>query len=73
MGFCVLFKLFTCVAWLTMSDSFQHHGLEPTRFLCPWDFPGKTPGVLPYPFSGYLRMMIYHCVTREALSNYKHN
>ena len=21
------------------------HGLEPTRLLCPWDFPGKNTGV----------------------------
>ena len=21
------------------------HGLQPTRFLCPWDFPGKSTGV----------------------------
>ena len=24
-----------------MSDSFRPHGLQPTRLLCPWDFPGK--------------------------------
>ena len=28
-----------------MSDSLQPHGLEPTRLLCPWDFPGKNTGV----------------------------
>jgi len=28
-----------------MSDSFQSHGLEPTRLLCPQDFPGKSTGV----------------------------
>ena len=28
-----------------VSDSLQPHGLEPTRFLCPWDFPGKDTGV----------------------------
>ena len=28
-----------------MSDSFQPHGLQPTRLLCPWDFPGKSTGV----------------------------
>ena len=28
-----------------MSDSLQPHGLEPTRLLCPWDFPGKSTGV----------------------------
>ena len=24
-----------------VSDSLQVHGLEPTRLICPWDFPGK--------------------------------
>ena len=23
----------------------QPHGLQPTSLLCPWDFPGKNPGV----------------------------
>ena len=27
------------------SDSSQPHGPQPTRLLCPWDFPGKIPGV----------------------------
>ena len=28
-----------------MSDSSWPHGLQPTRLLCPWDFPGKSTGV----------------------------
>ena len=28
-----------------MSESLQPHGLQPTRFLHPWDFPGKSTGV----------------------------
>ena len=28
-----------------MSDSQWPHGLQPTRLLCPWDFPGKNTGV----------------------------
>ena len=28
-----------------MSDSLRPHGLQPSRFLCPWDFPGKSTGV----------------------------
>ena len=28
-----------------MSDSVWPHGQQPTRFLCPWDFPGKSTGV----------------------------
>ena len=27
------------------SDSLQPHGLQPTRLLHPWDFPGKSTGV----------------------------
>ena len=28
-----------------MSDSSQPHGLQPTRLLHPWDFPGKSTGL----------------------------
>ena len=28
-----------------VSNSLQPHGLQPTRLLCPWDFPGKSAGV----------------------------
>ena len=28
-----------------VSDSKRPHGLQPTRLLCPWDFPGKSTGV----------------------------
>ena len=28
-----------------VSDSLPHYGLEPTRFLCPWNSPGKNTGV----------------------------
>ena len=28
-----------------VSDSLQPHGLEPTRLLCPWNFPDKNTGV----------------------------
>ena len=30
---------------LIVSDSSRPHGLQPTRVLCPWDFPGKSTGV----------------------------
>ena len=30
---------------LVVSDSLRPHGLQPTRLLCPWDFPGKNTGV----------------------------
>ena len=35
-----------------VSDSSRPHGLQPTRLLCPWDFPGKSTGVGCY-FSIY--------------------
>ena len=28
-----------------MSDSLWPHGLQPTKLLCPWNFPGKNTGV----------------------------
>ena len=28
-----------------VSDSLRPHGLQPARLLCPWDSPGKNPGV----------------------------
>ena len=28
-----------------LSDSLRPHGLQPSRLLCPWDFPGKNTGV----------------------------
>ena len=28
-----------------VSDSSRPHGLQPTRLLCPWDFPGESTGV----------------------------
>ena len=30
---------------LVVSDSLRAFGLQPTRFLCPWDFSGKNTGV----------------------------
>ena len=30
---------------LVVSDSSQPHGLQPTRLVCPWDFPGKCSEV----------------------------
>ena len=33
------------VSCSVMSNSLQPHGLSTTRFLCPWDFPGKNTGM----------------------------
>ena len=32
-------------SWSVVSDSAWTHGLQPTRLLRPWDFPGKRTGV----------------------------
>ena len=34
-----------CQVTSVMSDSVRPHGLQPTRFLRPWDSPGKNAGV----------------------------
>ena len=34
------------VSCSVMPTSLRPHGLQPTRFLCPWDFPGKDTGVV---------------------------
>ena len=33
------------VSHSVVSNSLQPHGLQPVRFLCPWNFPGKNTGV----------------------------
>ena len=37
-----------------VSDSWRHHGLQPTRLLCPWDFPGKSTRVGCHCFGLYV-------------------
>ena len=37
--------LCVCVSRSVMSDSLRSHGLQPTKLLCPWDFPGNNTGV----------------------------
>ena len=38
-----------------VSDSSRPHGLQPTRLLHPWDFPGKSTGV------GYHCLLLWAC------------
>ena len=42
-----------------MSDSSQPHGLQPTRLLGPWDFPGKSTGVGCHCLLWYFPLCIY--------------
>ena len=36
---------FESLSCSVVSDPLRPHGLEPTSLLCPWDSPGKNPGV----------------------------
>ena len=40
--------MYESVSCSVMPDSLWPRGLQPTRLLCPWDFPGKNTGVLCY-------------------------
>ena len=42
-----------------ISDSLQPHELALTRFLCPWNFPGKNTGVGCYFLLQSLNLYIY--------------
>ena len=44
-GGCCLVKESESESRSVVSDSLQHHGLQPTRFFHPWDFPGESTGV----------------------------
>ena len=44
-----------------VSDSLRPQGLQPTRLLCPWDFPGKSTGVG------------CHCLLRDICYCYSNN
>ena len=44
-----------------MSDPQQPHGLQPTRLLCPWDFPGKSTGM------GCHCLLCMNCIVHEIL------
>ena len=51
-----------------MADSLQPHGLQPTRLLCPWNFPGKNSGVHSH-FTSFYMTDIYQfgiCVMNEG-------
>ena len=69
----------TCSAASVLSDSLRPYGRQSTRFLCPWDAPGKTTGmgfcvllqgIFPTQRSNlhllYCRQILYHWTTGEA-------
>ena len=48
--------MYVCIyGWMLSSDFLRPHGRQPTRFLYPWDFPGKKYwSGLPFPPPGDL-------------------
>ena len=54
---CPQFSYLLLRKWKAVTQSYfnslQPHELQPTKLLCPWDFPGKNTGVgLPFPSPG---------------------
>ena len=47
-----------------VSDPQRPHGLQPTRLLRPWDFPGKSPGVGGH--SLFISKMVTRCLQTLA-------
>ena len=69
------------VSCSVMSDLLQPHGLQPSRFLCPWNSPGKNTGVgCDFLLQGifltqgsnlgllHCRQILYHWATRGGLN-----
>ena len=44
-GWVVSFSMCGVCVGSVVSESLRPHALWPARLLCPWDFPGKNPGV----------------------------
>ena len=78
---CVTLFLILCCCLIAKSclSLLQPHGLQHTRLLCPWDFPGKNTGVgCHFLLQGIFltqgsnlhilldRQILYHWATREA-------
>ena len=69
--------IYICVCVLSrsiVSDSLHPHELQPVRFLCPWDFPGKNTEVschfLPqgiFPTQGSNHISCISCIGRWIL------
>ena len=65
-----------CVSRLVMFNSSRLYGLQPTRLLSPWDFPGKNTGVGCHFFlqriflTQRLNQFLLHC--RQVLYHLSH-
>ena len=47
-----------------VSDSQRPHGLQPTRLLCLWDFPGKSTGVGCHCLLSIISIAPHNCIMR---------
>ena len=55
-----------------MSDSLRPHGLQPTRLLHPWDFPGKSANAFSSPVESESitpGTIVSPCMAKELLPN----
>ena len=43
--FLLFYIVFVVLSHSVVSNSLRSHGLQPSRLLCPWNFPGKNTGV----------------------------
>ena len=60
------------VALLCLSDSLWPHGLQPTRLLCPWDFPGRNTGVhCHFLLQGIFPTQGSNCATNNQTLSYR--
>ena len=51
-----------------MSDSSRPHGLQPTRLLRPWDFPGKSTGVGCHCLLHYMMLQLVNYLVNNTQS-----
>ena len=54
-----------------MSYSQQPHGLQPTRLLCPWDFPGKSTGVGCHCLLRHCSLHVHKCHRSTVSINFE--
>ena len=60
-----------CVLCSVLSDSLWPHGLQPTRLLHPWDFPGKSTGVGCHCLLQYAEYIIQNAGLDDAQAGIK--
>ena len=54
-----------------VSNSSRTHGLQPTRLLCTWGFPGKSTGVGCHRLLRYTYILVYNRSIKYNLNSWK--